>query len=270
MKTCFEDAIAKKEKYKEMGKELNRLIKLPFDDKLELTMKTIKEALRDQDKPIIASSFGKDSIVLIHTIHRIDNTVPIVFTNTGVNFRETMHYMKEIKELWNLKIYELKPEITFWKIVKEHGYPKQSRNTKTGDKREPACCKILKFNPMHKFNLEYKPSLVFVGLLGDEGRQRRWAYIYKGGPIYEHKAEKTMKCIPLIWWTREDIWKYHDIYDIPRNPAYEKYQIERTGCIPCTGHIGWEEQLARTFPALYKKVSHAIGQNLIEDYNGGR
>ena len=251
-------------KYQETAKELNARIKLPFFNKLKLSMAAIKTAVDQSKKPVIASSFGKDSIVLIHLIHSYDNTIPIVFTNTGVCFRETIKYKKVIEKEWNLKIFELKPDQTFWNIVKDHGYPKKSRNTKTGDKREPACCKILKYKPMENFVRDYKPDMVFTGLTGDEGRQRRWAYICKGGAIYEHIALGVKKCIPIIWWTREDIWKYHDLNKILRNPTYEKYGIERTGCIPCTGHIGWESQLARTFPKLYERIQRDLGQTLID------
>jgi len=251
-------------KYQKTAKELNARIKLNYWDKLKLSMETIKIAVDQAEKPVIASSFGKDSIVLTHLIHSYDNSIPIVFTNTGVCFKETLQYKNRIEKEWNLKIYELHPDQTFWEIVKEHGYPKKSRNSKTGDKREPACCKILKVSPMEKFVRKYKPDMVFVGLTGDEGRQRRWAYICKGGAIYEHIALGVMKSIPLIWWEQEDVWKYIGINNIPMNPAYKKYAIMRTGCIPCTGHIGWEEQLARTFPKLYEKIQRDLGQTLID------
>jgi len=251
-------------KYTETAKELNARIKLPYKEKLKLSKEVVVASLDQCDKPVIASSFGKDSMVLTHLVHSYNKDVPIVFTNTGVCFRETILYKKQMEKEMNLNIFELKPEQTFWEIVKEYGYPKSSRSSKTGDKREPACCKILKFKPMEKFVKEYKPDMVFVGLIGDEGRQRRWAYICKGGAVYEHVALGLKKSIPLIWWTREDIWRYHNLNNIKRNPAYEKYSIDRTGCIPCTGHKYWEEQLARTFPKLYERIQRDLGQTLID------
>lgn len=266
IRQCHEKVVDVKKMYSKTARELNQRMKLCYSDKLILTVEIIKKALENNKKPVIASSFGKDSVVLLHLVHQIDNTIPVAFNNTGVNFTETIEYMNKLKKDWNLKIYELKPKKTFWEVVKEHGYPKQSRSSKTGDKREPKCCKILKIEPLHRFIKGYKPDIIFVGLLGDEGRQRRWVYIYKGGALYEHKSERVNKCIPLIWWTTKDIWHYHDIEKIPRNPVYEKYEIERTGCIPCTGHIGWKKQLARIKPKLYIKISHDMGQRLISDY----
>lgn len=254
--------------YSETAKELNERIKLPYEEKIKITDQIVKASLAISNKPVVASSFGKDSMVLTHLVHQYDPTVPIVFCNTGVCFKETIQYKRKMKELWNLNIIELTTDQTFWEIVKEHGYPKSSRSSKKGDKREPYCCKILKHDPMYKFVKQYKPDMVFTGLLGDEGRQRRWAYICKGGAIYDHVAWGLKKSIPLIWWTLKDVWRYHDENDIPRNPCYEKYSIDRTGCIPCTGHKHWEEQLCRTFPKLYERIQHDLGQELITKYIG--
>lgn len=251
-------------KYQESALELNRRLKLSLNEKLNYTIETIKSAIDQSKKPVIASSFGKDSIVLTHLVHSYKNDIPIVYTNTGVCYREIKEYKEKIVKDWNLKLFELCPERTFWDIVKEYGYPKSSRSSKTGDKREPACCKILKFDPMNKFVKEYKPDMIFVGLTGDEGRQRRWVYICNDGAIYEHIAWGLKKCIPMIWWKQQDVWDYIKINNIPICSAYKKYNIKRTGCIPCTGHKFWEEQLARTFPKLYEKIQNDLGQKLID------
>jgi len=251
-------------KYQETAKELNARLKLSFNKKIELSMETIKIAIDQSKKPVIASSFGKDSMALIDLIYSYKKNIPLVFTNTGVCFKETIEFKKQIVKDWNLKLFEIHPDMTFWEIVKIHGYPKKSRSSKTGDKREPACCKILKFKPMEKFVREYKPDMVFVGLTGDEGRQRRWAYICHDSAVYEHVALGVKKCIPLIWWKQKDVWHDIEVNNIPITCAYKKYCISRTGCIPCTGHIGWESQLARTFPKLYERIQRDLGQTLID------
>lgn len=257
MGTCYENAMERKRMFKERGKELNRRLALPFEDKLPLSIDAIKEALT-YERPVISSSFGKDSIALTHLVHSLDNTVPVVFIDTGVGVEETKPYREMLTKLWNLTVYVKYPETTFWKVAKEHGLPKQSRNSKTGDKREPKCCKLLKIDPMNKFIREYKLGMNFVGLTGDEGRQRRWAYIYKGGAVYHLKAQNIMKCIPMIWWTQEDVWHYIKINNIPVNPAYEKYGIERLGCVPCTGYKSWETEMPKINPRMYKLIKKKI------------
>ena len=272
---CFDEAMERKREFKRRAKELNDLIALPFEKKLYASLLIIKEALRQHENPVISSSFGKDSIALLHLVRSIKKDIPVAFVNTGVNFRETLIYMRELEKLWNLDLYELHPEkgVTYWKIVEERGFPKQSRNTKTGDKRQPYCCKALKEIPMEKYVRKHKRNLNFVGLTAGEnkdgeaeGRQRRWAYILKGSALYYKEADRIWKCIPLIWWSSDDVWQYYKLYDIPKNPAYEKYGIKRTGCIPCTGFRSWPTELQKVNPKMYKLIQHKMGQNLIEDY----
>ena len=139
-----EKGMMARKKYSEKGKLLNRMIASSYDQKIKWTNEFIQKALGQSKNPIVASSFGKDSVSLMHLVHQHNKKVPIVFTNTGVCFRETIKYKELLVKEWNLDLHELKPEQTFWQIVEEHGYPKSSRNSKQGDKREPKCCKILK------------------------------------------------------------------------------------------------------------------------------
>lgn len=266
---CSEGGVLTHEILSKHGKELNRLIYLPYEAKLEETKKVIKEALVTHAKPVVACSFGKDSILIMHLVNQIDNSVPAVFNNTGVEFKETLEYKERLRKEWDLEVIELKPEMSFWDCVKEYGYPKQSRNSKTGDRREPKCCKILKRDPMLKFQKEYKPDLVFVGLTSGEGRSRRMAFIRFGNATFYTKSEGLDKCVPIIWWMPDEVFEYFRREEIPLNPAYENYGIDRIGCVPCTGHKEWQKQLARTHPKLYKKISHDMGQNLISDYSYG-
>lgn len=253
------------EVHKKTAQRLRTLLEADFDVKLRRSKKKIREALRTSDNPVISSSFGKDSVSLIHLVHSIDDSVPIVFNNTGVQFPESIEFKNQLEEKWNLEVRTVTPEKSFWEIVEEYGYPKESRNSKTGDKRKPKCCKILKEDPMKNFIDENNIDMDFVGLTGDEGRQRRWVYINKGCSIYEHKSWNTEKCIPLIWWKQEDVWKYIEKNNLPVNPAYEKYDIERTGCITCTGHKNWQEKLNKTFPNLYNKIMNDMGRKTLRE-----
>jgi len=252
--------------FSETAHQLNQMIKWNYEKKLRKSKKIIAESLLHPKKPIISSSFGKDSMALTFLVHEADNTIPILFNNTGVNFPETLKYKDMMVEKYGLIVIETRPEMTFWEIVKIYGYPKKSRNSKTGDKREPACCKILKYKPTEKTLKGLNIDLNFVGLLGDEGRQRRWAYISKGGAYYYMKSMKLYKCIPLIFWTKEDVWRYHDENNIPRNPVYAKYGIERTGCITCTGHKNWKEEMAKHHPSLMRKIIRDMNGSNLDDY----
>lgn len=261
---CYEEAMKLREIYTQRGKELiDMLQNWSLDQKIEESLKLIQKALANSNKPIISCSWGKDSVTLTHLVHKIDPSVPILYNDTGVDFPETKEYMDMMTKKYDLTVYIIKPELTFWDIVRKYGYPKESRSSKTGDPREPYCCKLLKYAPAMKFLKEYSADLNFVGLIGDEGWQRRSNYIIRGAYYYA-KTQRLWKATPLIWWKTEDIWEYLKQNSIPIHPAYKKYGIERIGCVPCTGHKNWQLQLRKISPRLYEKIATDMGQPPLE------
>ena len=267
MPECYNEAIGRKKIYSDRAHKLNEMLfEWSLEEKVEASLKLIEEALRNSKKPIISSSFGKDSMTLTHLVHRIDNSVPILYNDTGVDFPETKGFIERMKKEWGLTVYIAKSEKwTFWKIVEKYGYP----HTKRDRLGEPMCCKLLKTNPTKRVLKQEGFDLDFFGITGGESRRRQRNYILYGDYYYS-KTWGLYKCTPLIWWRIEDIWKYIEMNNIPIHPAYKKYNIPRVGCIPCTGHIGWEEQLAKLFPELYRKIQHDMGQYLIDDYGGDK
>ena len=264
--TCEDDAAKRKEIFSQRGKRLLDELALPFEEKVSLSLAVVRKALDGAERPVISSSFGKDSIALTFLVHMVAPSVPVVMVKTGQQYPETLKYADLMKERYGWTVHEVKPNLTFKQVVEKYGYPKESRNSKTGDKGAPACCELLKKKPMQEFVSSYGVDLNFVGLLGDEGRQRRMVYIMKGSAHYKFEKGNYWKCIPLIWWTGEDVWKFHELYEIPRNPVYEKYQIERTGCVFCTGHRGWSPQLARTHPKVHAKIMKDQGTPTLESF----
>ena len=255
------DADAVVELHSARGKELVRLSKLSFEEKMKKSKEIIERALSIAKNPFVSCSFGKDSITLLHLVNSF-TSVPAYFLDTGVEYPETKEYIERIKELLGVEVFIIKPKYNFFEIVEKYGYPSETR----AEWNIPECCRLLKEEPRKEFIREHNVDLDFVGLTYDEGRRRRMTYIMKGDFLYYLQRERVTKCIPLLFWNRDDILQYIKENNIPLHPAYGKYKIERLGCIPCTGHIGWQEQMARISPALYRKISHDMGQMLIEDY----
>ena len=50
----------------------------------------------------IVSSFGAESIVLLHLVAQIDPTVPVIFLNTGKLFGETLRYRDRLQQALGL------------------------------------------------------------------------------------------------------------------------------------------------------------------------
>jgi len=62
---------------------------------------------------------------------------------------------------------------------------------------------------------------------------------------------------------------YIEQNNLPLNEAYEKYSLDRVGCMFCTGFIGWEKKLARISPKILKKILRMMGQSNLEDFTEG-
>jgi len=223
---------------------LNRLMQLPYEAKLELTKTVIRHALTHAKKACVSISGGKDSTVLLHIVRSV-KYIPAIHINTGVEYPETETYIKQIPD-----VTVIKPPLTFFEVVKKYGLPRTSRCNTT-----PQCCIKLKHLPIKQYLTNFKPfsCLLFVGLIGSEGRHRRFNFIRRGF-IYAHKEWQCYKATPLIHWTSEDIWRYIEEHEIPLNPAYYKYQLDRIGCIVCTGYKDWEKVMSVAHPKLYKQI----------------
>ena len=65
----------------------------------------LEAALKDHDVGDLAmvSSFGAESVALLHLVSVIDNTVPVLFIDTQLLFTETLEYQQEVAERLNLK-----------------------------------------------------------------------------------------------------------------------------------------------------------------------
>lgn len=266
------------EEFREKLTEFNRLIKLPYEDKVEMAHEAIKEALKQFKHPAVSSSFGKDSTVLLHLVLQYNPNIPVIFNNTGVEMRETLEFKERLTKEWNLNLIETKPKMSFWEIVKRYGYPSIRFGGKlkkqlvekglTQNKGTPACCKYLKENPAKEAIRKYSIDGLFVGLRWDESYLRRW-YIIKTGMMSYVKSWKVWKCYPIAYWSELDIWRYIEENNLPLNAAYEK--VDRVGCVVCTAYLGWEEDMKKLYPGLYKKIAKDLGiiTHTLDDFESG-
>jgi phosphoadenosine phosphosulfate reductase len=241
----------------------------PLEEKIELSHRVIEMALSKSRRPAVAFSGGKNSLVVLHMVLQHKPDVAVVFNNTTNEFPETLKFVRQIAEEWDLNFHEVKPKLNFWQVVKKYGFPSTSR----WYDKEPKCCKYLKTRPAAKFYKEKRIDCVFTGISAFESRVRL-LWLMHAGMIYEVKNEggvryRFTKVAPIGFWTNVDVWRYIEQHNLPVNPAYKKYGIDRIGCMVCTGHLRWKEQLHKVSPVLYRKVMHMMGYSVLEDYAEG-
>lgn len=280
------EAIKRHVKLLKRAKALERfdkIIKSPFDKKLKQTKTIFKDATdKFGDACVVACSWGKDSIVMVHLALQFNPDIRIIFSNTGIELPETLRYRRKMVKEWDLNYIELRREMDFLRCIEEYGYPLMrmlgrdrkkalEKALKSGFITEKSvkfynndtipCCWFLKEKPAHDYYKQHDIKCVFLGITYDESYPRKWNII-KGGIRFKPRRKWTTERIyPIGYWSIEDVWHYINENNIPVNKAYER--VDRVGCQFCTGHIGWQKQMAKVNPKLYRKImKDMLGSNL--------
>lgn len=224
-------------------------VKEPLEKKLEDSRQLLNQWIGENC--YVSCSFGKDSMLLLFLALEQRKDVPVVFVNTGVDYRETLQFKEQICQAWNLNLIELHPEITFFDVMNR---VKERRGVMDdGSKSSNICCYHLKEKPLLLLTRERGFTHCFTGITAIESRKRAWT-AYSHGDYYYVKKQEIHKVHPILYWQPQEVLQFSKQHSIPVNPVYKKYGIPRTGCQCCTCYKGWREQLSRVNPKLYKII----------------
>jgi len=234
-------------------------VEKPFKEKL----RRAKELIHifgglAQDKACVSCSFGKDSMAVLWLALQEFKNIVVIFNKTGVQFKETYEFIEWIRKEWNLNLIETKPSKSFWWVAEKRGLQDGSK------KGHNACCYYLKDKPNQLAMKKYGFTHAFTGLTVLESRMRMFTACQKGQSYYV-KRYGFWKIHPIMFWTPQEVLEFSTQVQIPLNPAYEKYSLERLGCVPCTSHKYWRQQLAKTNPKMYKFIQERFfSQKLLD------
>jgi len=165
----------------------------------------------------LVSSFGTESVVLLHMVASINASTPVIFVDTGKLFSETEQYRRRLEKLFGLRdlrvVRPLASEI--------------ARNDPQGTlyrSNADLCCHFRKAVPLQAALSGFAAWI--------SGRKR-----YHGGeraqlPTMEI-LDGRLKIDPLAHFTKEDIEHYITANDLPQHPLFEA-GYGSVGCIPCT------------------------------------
>lgn len=165
----------------------------------------------------LSSSFGAESAGLLHMATRIDPSLPILFLNTGLLFKETLQFRDELKKKLNLNIREFKA--TSEQIAAVQKKLADPSNVKG------ACCD------------DTKVALMQASLNGLDawiaGLRRNQSSTRKSIKIVESYRTGLVKVHPLANWTSKELYNYLVANDLPFHPLWHK-GFTSIGCEPCT------------------------------------
>ena len=186
------------------------------------TAAVLEAVLKDRiaGEVAVVSSFGAESVVLLHLIAQVAPDTPVLFLDTGKHFPETLAYRDEVVArlgLTNLQI--LTPDPADLATRDESGL----RWSYDPD----GCCEIRKVIPLEKAMAGFDASIT--------GRKAHQASTRNALPRFEIDGDR-LKFNPLADWTREDIAAYFVEHDLPAHPLVEQGYLS-IGCAPCTSIV---------------------------------
>lgn len=184
----------------------------------------LRHALQDPMLGPVAmvSSFGAESVALLHLVAMVDRNVPVLFVDTQFLFTETLVYQQELAErlqLTNLTIITASDKT----LAAEDPY-------RTLHQRDTdACCALRKTRPLQKALRDYDGWIT--------GRKRFQAGTRAALEFFEvEDFTGRIKVNPLAHWAPEDVRAYMEENRLPKHPMIAR-GYPSIGCAPCTSPV---------------------------------
>jgi len=180
----------------------------------------IRTAL-DEIRPLpLVSSFGAESVALLHLAAMVDRNIPVIFIDTEMLFAETLVYQQEVAERLGLRNL---------RILRSDAIEARDRDGTLHKSDPDACCSLRKTLPLQ------------AALNGSNGwitgRKRFHAGSRAALDFFEVEPETSrIKVNPLAHWTAQDVSDYIDENRLPRHPLVAK-GYPSIGCAPCTSPV---------------------------------
>ncbi len=192
----------------------------------------LEHALGDEDvgRTALVSSFGAESVVLLHMISVVDRSLPVLFIDTQMLFAETLAYQREVAEKLDLNIVTLAPDPAALAMDD----PDDTLHQFNTD----ACCAIRKTEPLERALRGFDAWIT--------GRKRYQGSTRATVDFFEAEGETRIKINPLAHWGKEDLVDYMVNNRLPRHPLVAK-GYPSIGCAPCTSPVkpGEDERAGR-------------------------
>ena len=183
----------------------------------------LEHALKDPELGQVAlvSSFGAESVVLLHLVSVIAPETPVIFVDTRMLFQEPLDYQRDLAE--KLPLCDIRT-IRARKTRTDFEDPDGTLHQFSTD----ACCNVRKVEPLER---------ALSGFDGGISGRKRFQNADRGTiDFFENEGDFRIKVNPLAHWGREDLEEYIVNNNLPRHPLVAK-GYPSIGCAPCTSPV---------------------------------
>lgn len=173
------------------------------------------------NRTALVSSFGAESVVLLHMVSQIDPTLPVLFIDTQMLFAETLVYQTDIaRQLGLSDVRNISADALAISITDPDGTLNQ--------RDKDACCALRKTNPLQQVLKGFDAWIT--------GRKRFQSGSRAALEFFEADGNRRIKVNPLAHWLPEDLQNYIETHDLPKHPKLAQ-GFASIGCAPCTSPV---------------------------------
>ncbi len=170
------------------------------------------------DRLAIVSSFGAESVVLLHLASQIDPSMAVIFVDTRMLFAETLQYQIDVAR--HLGLSNVRRISTDTTVLRLSDGADDLHISQPDD-----CCHLRKTLPLQTALLEFDGWVT--------GRKRHQTSARSDMSIVEADGGRRLKFNPLAKWSPLMIADHMDRFDLPKHPMVAK-GFRSLGCAPCT------------------------------------
>lgn len=203
----------------------------------------IKSFVSSKKQPVTVSfSGGKDSLAAFGVAMKaLKGGMELLFVDTGLEFPETVEYVKGFAKKNNLRIHIAKADNAFRENVDTFGPPAKDFRW---------CCKVCKLGPITDMisNEFPKGTITVEGNRMLESFARSKTSFVSKNPFVPNQTTLN----PVRTWNASEIWGYIWMKGLEYNPLYER-DFERIGCYLCASCLASEwKNTERIHPELHR------------------
>jgi phosphoadenosine phosphosulfate reductase len=195
-----------------------------------------------KEKVTVSFSGGKDSLAALGVTMRAVNNPELIFVNTGIEFPETVEYVRGFSSANGLKLHEADAGNAFWDNVDTFGPPAKDFRW---------CCKVCKLAPITEMISQKFPK----GTITVEGNRALESFARSAiGSVSNNPFVPNQTTLnPIRKWTASDVWGYIWWKRLRYNRLYEN-DMERIGCYLCASCLSSEWDITKgTHPMMHKR-----------------
>ncbi|WP_372800168.1 phosphoadenylyl-sulfate reductase [Paracoccus seriniphilus] len=183
----------------------------------------LRRAVSDPDlgRVALVSSFGAESVVLLHMVSVVAPGLPVLFIDTQMLFPETLDYQRQVAgKLGLTDVRVIRADETEVSRLDPDGTLHQFD--------QDACCNLRKTVPLEQALSGFDAWIT--------GRKRFQNGLRAALEFFEPEEPSRLRVNPLAHWRPEDVQDYMIENNLPRHPLVAQ-GYPSIGCAPCTSPV---------------------------------